>query len=111
MITEQVCDVETQTIVFEQFRASTGLFSHDIRRISGRPIGYDTKIVGHFKDIIERDGSLSTRDFGFSGHDLGKNTVVVRGANWNDITSPATVGFAYVASRNAIYDSFFDFEY
>jgi len=35
IITEQICEVETQTIVFEQFHSSLGGFSSDLRRSSG----------------------------------------------------------------------------
>jgi len=106
IITEQVCEVETQTIVFQQFHASVGLFSHDLRRTSGHHVGFDSGIVSHFGDFFEADGSLSTHDFGFSGHDIGSQTVVVGGSNWNDVTSPASVGFAYSSARGAFYDSY-----
>ncbi|PPR04101.1 hypothetical protein CVT24_010674 [Panaeolus cyanescens] len=102
IITEQICEVETQTIVFEQFHASLGSFSSDLRRHSGHQVGYDRSIAGHFGDIVSSDGSLSTNDFGFSGHDLGSNYAIVGGSNWNDATSPASVGSAFSAARGAI---------
>ncbi|KAF8158397.1 hypothetical protein B0H34DRAFT_674810 [Crassisporium funariophilum] len=107
IITEQVCEVETQTVVFEQFHASMGSFSHDLRRTSGHHAGFDSSISSHFNDIVSSDSSsLSTNDFGFSGKDVGSNTVVVGGSNWNDETSPASVGSAYSAARGAFYGSF-----
>ncbi|KDR82767.1 hypothetical protein GALMADRAFT_206540 [Galerina marginata CBS 339.88] len=106
IITEQVCEVETQTVVFEQFHASLGLFSHDLRRTSGHHAGFDSSITDHFSDVVAVDGSLSTDDFGFSGHDVGSHTVVVGGSNWVDSTSPASVGAAYSAARGAFYSSF-----
>lgn len=102
IITEQVCEVETQTVTFEQFHASLGLFSHDLRRTSDLHVGFDSSIASHFSDFFEEDGSLSTEDFGFTGHDLGLNTVVVGGSNWNAETSPASVGAAFSAARSAI---------
>ncbi|KAF8964367.1 hypothetical protein BDZ97DRAFT_903186 [Flammula alnicola] len=106
IITEQVCEVETQTIVFEQFHASFGSFSHDLRRTSGRHVGFDSGIASYFSDIVAEDGSLSTDDFGFTGHDLGSHTVVVGGSNWDHFSSPASVGRAYSAAREAFYGSY-----
>ncbi|KAF4617588.1 hypothetical protein D9613_005920 [Agrocybe pediades] len=103
IITEQVCEVETQTIAFEQFHFSLGLFRGDLLHRSGRHVGYDSGIVSHFHDFFEADGSLSTRDFGFSGHDLGKQTIVVGGSNWDDRFSPVTVYYAQNLARTAIF--------
>jgi len=103
IITEQICEVETQTIVFEQFHSGLGSFSHDLRRNSGHQVGYDHNIASHFGSIIGSDGSLSSQDFGFSGHDVGSQTVVVGGSNWNDQTSPATVNDAFSQARDAYF--------
>jgi len=101
IITEQICEVESQTIVFEQWHSSLHGFSRDLRRHTGRSVGFDRRIASHFGEIINVDGSFSTHDFGFTGHDLGRETVVVGGHNWNDNTSPAFVEDAYRASRDA----------
>jgi len=102
IITEQICEVETQTVVFEQFHASVGFFSDDLRRTSGLHVGFDSGITDHFSDIVAEDGSLTTDDFGFTGHDLGAHTVVVGGSNWDAATSPASVGAAFSAAKSAI---------
>jgi len=102
IISEQVCEVETQTVVFEQFYSSLGLFSGDLRRTSGHSVGFDSGITSHFSDIVSSDDSLSTNDFGFTGHDLGNQYVVPSGSNWNPSTSPASVNAAYSAAQAAI---------
>jgi len=102
IITEQVCEVETQTVVFEQFYASLGSFSSDIRHTSGRNLGFDSSIASHFSDMVDESDSLTTNDFGFSGHDLGSHYVYPTGFNWNPSTSPASVGAAFSAARSAI---------
>jgi hypothetical protein len=102
IITEQVCDVESQTVVFEQFYSSLGSFGSDLRRQSGRSVGYDSSIASHFGSIVSSSGSLSTSNFGFSGSSVGSNYVVPGGSNWNDQTSPASVGSAYSAAQAAI---------
>jgi len=101
IITEQVCEVETQTIVFEQFYSSLGGFSHDLRRQSGNAVGYDSGISSHYSSIVNSDGSLSSNDMGFSGSDIGGQTIVPSGNNWNDGSSPVSVGDAYNSAWNA----------
>lgn len=101
IITEQICEVETQTIVFEQWHSGLHGFSRDLRRHTGRQVGYDRNVVKHFGEIMNSDGSFNTHDFGFTGHDLGGETVVVGGNNWDDAHSHVTVEDAYGASRSA----------
>jgi len=102
IITEQICEVETQTIVFEQFHSSLHGFSRDLRRFSGRSVGYDSNIASHYSDFENSDGSLSTSDFGFSGQNLGSSYVVPSGNNWENSRSFASVGNAYKAARSAV---------
>lgn len=101
IITEQICEVETQTIVFQQFHASFGHFSDDLRRHSGHQVGYDSNIASHYGNIVGSDGSLSSDDFGFSGSDVGSHTVTVGGSNWDDNTSPSSVDSAFNAASEA----------
>jgi len=102
IITEQICEVETQTIVFQQFTSSFSSFHADLSRSSGNQVGFDSNIAGNFGNIVGSDGSLTTNDLGFSGHDLGSSTVVPSGSNWNSNTSPASVGSAFNAAQSAI---------
>ncbi|RDB25805.1 hypothetical protein Hypma_006537 [Hypsizygus marmoreus] len=101
IVTEQICEVETQTIVFEQWHSGLHGFSRDLRRHTGHQVGFDRNIVKHFNSIINVDGSFNTHDFGFTGHDIGRETVVVSGHNWDDTRSRVTVEDAYRASRDA----------
>ncbi|THU99943.1 hypothetical protein K435DRAFT_964244 [Dendrothele bispora CBS 962.96] len=103
IITEQICEVETQTIVFQQFIAASSSFSSDLLHVSGHHVGYDSSIVGHYGNLIDESGSLTTTDLGFSGLDAGKNVVVVGGSNWNDGTSPFSVRNAYNAAQMATF--------
>lgn len=105
IITEQVCDVESQTVVFEQFYSSLGSFSGDLRRQSGRSVGYDSSIASHYGSIVSSSGSLSSSNFGFSGSSVGSNYVVPSGSNWNDASSPASVGSAFSSAQSAISSS------
>ncbi|KAJ7175914.1 hypothetical protein C8R46DRAFT_1080003 [Mycena filopes] len=103
-IIQQRLAVETQTIVFQQYYASLGGFSHDLTRNSGSShhAGYDNNIVSHYGDFYNSDGSLSNYDFGFSGHDIGSN-YYVPSSNWNQDSSPNSVGSAYQVSQAASY--------
>ncbi|KAF9491853.1 hypothetical protein BDN71DRAFT_1452311 [Pleurotus eryngii] len=81
IITEQICEVETQTIIFQQFHASFGSFNDDLRRVSGHCVGFDSSIADRFSKLVDGGGSISTHDFGFLGLDVGKHTVVIGGHN------------------------------
>ncbi|KAJ7599426.1 hypothetical protein C8J56DRAFT_849547 [Mycena floridula] len=105
IITEQICEVETQTVVFEQFHASLGHFSSDLRRSSGHQVGYDSSIASHYGDLYNSDGSLSTHDLGFSGHDLGSHYSTYSGSNWVDGSSQVSVGSAYDLAKSAYVSS------
>ncbi|CAA7271324.1 unnamed protein product [Cyclocybe aegerita] len=102
IITETICEAETQTIVFQQFHESMGHFSGDIRHKSSKSAGYDKSIASQYGSIMNSDGSLNTTDLGFSGKDNGNNYVVPAGSNWNNQTSPASVNAAYNATKSAM---------
>jgi len=103
IITEQVCEVESQTIVFEQFYSGLHGFSRDLRRYSGRGVGYDSHISSFYNQFFESDGSLSTSDWGFSGSDLGRSYVVPSGNNWSS-RSRFSVNDAYSSARSAVHN-------
>ncbi|KAH6876930.1 hypothetical protein BKA70DRAFT_1476116 [Coprinopsis sp. MPI-PUGE-AT-0042] len=82
IVVETICELEVQTIVFEQFYA-----------------GLNGLIVKHFPKIIKHDGSLDVEDWKLSGKDLGKHTVIVKGHNWDDKCSYGSVWKAWGAAR------------
>jgi len=103
IITEQICDVQTQTIVLEQHNGALKVFRDDIQRKTvAKQVGFDESVAQKFSQIVNTDGTLSVNDNGFSGSDIGKNTVVPVGNNWDDSTSPALVQAALDAARSAI---------
>ena len=102
IITETICEVETQTIVFEQWHASLGGFSQDLRRLSGKQVGYDQNIASQHNSLLDTNGTVTTNNLGFSGRDLGNNTVLVNGHNWDNNSSFVSVGAAYRAARDAV---------
>ncbi|KAH6913071.1 hypothetical protein BKA70DRAFT_1096632, partial [Coprinopsis sp. MPI-PUGE-AT-0042] len=105
VIIEQACDVETQVILWEQFRAGLHGFERDIIRSPGKrhEFGFDQEIVGHFPKFINQDGSLNSDDWKFSGKDRGRHTVRVGGHNWDNSRSVKTVKDAWNAARNAYF--------
>ncbi|KAJ6505975.1 hypothetical protein DFH09DRAFT_285533 [Mycena vulgaris] len=106
IITEQICDVETQTIVLAQHNGALKVFSDDIQRKTvTRQVGFDEQVAQKITTIVKDDGSLSVDDAGFKGSDVGKNTVVPAGNNWSDDSSPAKVKAALDAAQSAINDS------
>ncbi|TFK72905.1 hypothetical protein BDN72DRAFT_855118 [Pluteus cervinus] len=97
----QVCEVESQVIVLEQFQSGFSLFGNDLERRNGRFPGYDHSISSHGRDLFGSDGSFNVHDLGFSGLDLGSNSFFVAGDNWRDASSPNSVQSARDAARNA----------
>ncbi|KAH6913132.1 hypothetical protein BKA70DRAFT_1525115 [Coprinopsis sp. MPI-PUGE-AT-0042] len=108
IIVETICEVEVQTIVFEQFYAGLNGFGRDIRRVEGggkhHQLGYDEEIVKHFPKFVKGDGSLDLSDWKFTGKDLGKHSVLVKGHNWDDKRSPSSVKKAFDAARKRWFD-------
>ncbi|KAJ6513267.1 hypothetical protein C8R45DRAFT_1088319 [Mycena sanguinolenta] len=121
IITEQICDVQVQTIVLEQHKGFATLslprrapltatvhralevFSDDIQRKQvTRQIGYDQSVAAKLTQIVNTDGTLSTSDNGFSGPDVGKNLVVPAGNNWDNSTGPGRVQSALSAAQSAL---------
>jgi len=101
IITEQICEVETQTVVLEQWRSSIRSFHHDLGRRSKRHVGYDRDIVSHHDKFFNHDGSLNVDDWGFHGRDVGSHYIVPEGHNWDDRTSPNSVHLAFKAAEDA----------
>jgi len=101
VITEQICEVETQTIALHQHLSNINSFYDDLHRRSGRRVGYDRHIAGRFGDIFDQDGSVTSNDLGFSGRDQGRDYVEVTGSNWDDERSPGSVNQAIIAARSA----------
>lgn len=101
IISEQVCEVETQTVVLEQFQSGLTQFSETLIRQSNEQVGFDSQIAGQLASLLNSDGSLSSNDLGFLGNIVGKNTIVPKGNNWNDNSSPASTGKARDAAKKA----------
>jgi len=102
IITEQICEVETQTIVVNQVQSVFSSFSDDIRHVSDRHVAFDSNVASHIGDLVDENGLLTNNDFGFAGTSIGSNSVVVGGNNWNAETSPALVNSAFQQSSAAI---------
>jgi len=105
IITQQVCEVESQTIIFSQFQAHISTFHDDIRHRSHRSVTYDDSIASRIGDIHDSHGELVSHDFGFHGSDIGSHSVQVGGFNWNDGTSVDSVGRAFGAAQGASFSS------
>jgi len=101
ILTEQVCEVETQTIIFSQFHASLGTFRHDIQREGGRQPGFDGNVAHQIHQLVNADGSLNNIDFGFKGTDIGNQTIAPSGSNWDENKSPESVRQAMEAVKAA----------
>ena len=72
IITEQISEVETQTIVLSHFHDGVKNFKKDLARKSNRAVGYDANIASHLIRLVNSDGSLNSGGFGFQGTDIGE---------------------------------------
>jgi hypothetical protein len=100
ILTTQICEVEVQTIVFQQFSSGFDNFSGDLSRQSGKQVGFDPNVAKLIGSLINDDGSLNRNDFGFQGNQIGGSKVVAN-SNWNDESSPASVQAALNAALQA----------
>ncbi|KAF8825110.1 hypothetical protein HHX47_DHR7000714 [Lentinula edodes] len=98
---QTICEVETQTIVLEQFSSGLTVFQKDISRTTTKQVGYDKNVAGLVGNLTNPDGSLSTSDLGFNGTSVGSNTVVPSGSNWNNTQGPEAVQKALSAAQAA----------
>lgn len=105
IVTQQICEVESQTIVFSQFQAHMSSFHDDLRRTSNRQVCYDDSIASHITEIHDSEGELVSHDFGFQGSDIGTHSIVVGGGNWNADSSPHSVGNAFSSAQYASFAS------
>jgi len=101
IVTEQICEVEVQTVVFTQFVSGFHDFSSDLLRQSGRSVGYDSSVTSHIGGIHDSSGELVSNDLGFQGSSIGSNFVSPSGSNWNSGSSPNSVGSAFGLARSA----------
>jgi len=101
VIVQQVCEVEVQTLVLKQFQSGVEAFSEDVRHTSVKQVSFDESITSLFSNLQDSLGNLSSGDLGFSGSSIGNSSIIANGSNWNDKTSPASVGAVYNASKIA----------
>ncbi|KAF9557421.1 hypothetical protein CPC08DRAFT_693249 [Agrocybe pediades] len=91
IILEQSCDVESQILFLDQFRSGFFDFEDDLRRSSGRSIGFDSSISILLLELLDSNGSLNSHDFGFNGGAIGRHFASVGGSNWDDQRSPSSI--------------------
>jgi hypothetical protein len=104
MMSEQICEVETQTIVLSRFHDGVQVKNSkkDLARKSNRAVGYDANIASHLIHLVNSNGSLNSGSLGFQGTDVGNATIVPTGSNWDNVTFPASVQAAEQAAQAAL---------
>jgi len=105
IITEQICEVEVQTIVLNQYFATWDSWYGYMTHSRSGYVGYDYNVAGMYSDLFGSDGSLTTGDLGFSGSSIGSALVAPSGGNWNSATSPQSVEAAAQAAQQAANES------
>jgi hypothetical protein len=92
-------------VVLQQASSVISSFGNDIGRSSGKQAAYDNSVASMIGQIMGSDGSLSKDNLGFNGTSVGNSSVVVGGDNWNDTTSPESVGAAKKQAEEAASNS------
>lgn len=95
---QELCNVELQTILLQQFLGGFDLFGNDLQRLNGRVPGFDAAVAAQLAQLVQ-NGSVNIVDFGIKGSSIGNNLVVPIGSNWNDATSPQSVLIAEAAAK------------
>lgn len=83
ILLQNICDLQAQAILFEQFKGGFDVFGQDLLRLNGRVPGFDQDIAGKLGQLLLDDGKFNNIDFGFNGFDIGKK-LVVPGINVNN---------------------------
>lgn len=96
----QVCEVEAQIILASQFGSRWNVFVEDLRRVSGRNIGFDAVIAAHLQSVLGSIGGNHV-NLGFGGSSIGSHLQFVS-SNWNPSISPARAHSAWVAAQLAV---------
>ncbi|KAF8733992.1 hypothetical protein RHS02_07282, partial [Rhizoctonia solani] len=105
IILQQICEVEIQTVIIQQLNSQFVNFGRNVRRVDGGGIvpSFDIVVaqkITEITQVISRGGNLADLNLGFLGSDIGHNSVRIGGSNWNDTSSPRSVGDAYQAAED-----------
>jgi len=105
-ILTQLCEVEAQMLVFQQFLGGLGGFSNDLLRFGGSQPSFDSVIAALGASLFNDNGSLNSvfnfngLNNGFNGLDIG-NSLQLVSSNWNDQFSPESVANALAQAQIA----------
>lgn len=95
ILTESICEVESQALLYSQFLGGLNGFSSDLLRQSGRDVGFDSEIAALIAELLDQNNNLVFNDLGFDGNSIGSNFLVPTGNNWVNSVSPVSVGSAF----------------
>jgi len=101
LILEEICEVEVQIIILQQFTGGFDKFFDDLNRFNGQQPGFDKEIAKFGNQIFDVDGGFKDQDFGFNGGDIGKNIIIIINDNWDDDRSPESAKAAFDISGQA----------
>ncbi|RXW17528.1 hypothetical protein EST38_g8326 [Candolleomyces aberdarensis] len=97
---QELCEVELQAIVLQQFLGGFDLFAQDLQRLNGRVPGFDAGVAGQLAQLLQ-NGSVNIVDFGIQGSQIGNTLVVPSGSNWVGVDSLQSVLIAEAAAKAA----------
>jgi len=107
LILEEICEVEVQIIIIQQFTGGFDAFQNDIFRSNGQEPGFDREIAKFGQQLsFDDEGKFNIQDFGFNGGDIGKNIIIIINDNYDKDRSPQSIQSAFDISESAKQSSF-----
>jgi hypothetical protein len=106
LILEEICEVEVQIIIIQQFTGGFQAFEQDLFRSNGQEPGFDREIAKFGSQLsFDAEGKFNIQDFGFNGGDIGKNIIIIINDNYDSDSSPQSIKNAFDISESAIQSS------
>jgi len=102
LILEEICEVEVQIIIIQQFTGGFDAFANDLFRFNGQEPGFDQEIAKFGNELsFDAEGKFNLQDFGFNGSDIGKNIIIIINDNYDSDNSPESIKSAFDISESA----------
>jgi len=101
LILEEICEVEVQIIIIQQFTGGFDGFANDLFRRGGQKPGFDKEIAKFGPQLFDVEGNFNIQDFGFNGSDIGKNIIIIINDNYDEENSPQSIQSAFDISKSA----------
>jgi len=104
VLLSNVCEVESQAIVWGQFMGYLESFREDFMHLSSssRMVTFDSSIASHINDLCDESGVINNSGFDFTGSQIGSSCVEIQGLNWIPSVSESSVSQAWSSCQSVV---------